>query len=559
MAGFKNIPIGKVLQEYGYVTEEQVQEALAYQKTHKELRLGEVLLELGYVNEHQVLDALGKKLMLEEVVLSDITVDSQAVHAIPEPLALKYNILGIKLDDNILTVAVNDPLNFYGLEDVRQTSGYELRLVLTEKEPLIRAIKYYYAELTTQKAAQKAVVTLDANRTAMFDDASLDDEEAPIVELLNSLVERAYQIQGSDIHIEPFEKETIVRMRVDGVITDYMHLQASLHNSLIARIKILGGLDIAERRVPQDGHFRTRMGNEDLNVRVSVLPTVYGEKAVLRLLSSNVTIVNRGSFGMNEDNFNRFSNILQMPNGIIYITGPTGSGKSTTLYMVLEELSRKQVNISTIEDPVEKTLPKINQSQVNNQAGMTFSIGLRALLRQDPDVIMIGETRDAETASISISAAITGHLVLSTLHTNSACSSVARLVDMGMEPYMVSSSVVGIMAQRLMRRLCPNCKQAVDMTDNEVRLVGGKFPIYKPVGCPQCNNTGYRGRIAIHEILTVDRQVKNLITKRASAEEIQDYAMNEQGMKTLKQQAAELVKEGITSMEELIKVAYTVD
>jgi type IV pilus assembly protein PilB len=344
---------------------------------------------------------------------------------------------------------------------------------------------------------------------------------------------------------------------MDGVIGDFMTLQKNIHNSLIARIKILGDLDIAERRVPQDGHFRISIEGVNLNVRVSVIPTVFGEKAVLRLLANASNIDYMNTFGMNEYNYGLVSKMLQSPNGIIYLTGPTGSGKSTTLYMILEELSKRNVNISTIEDPVEKNVPKLNQMQVNNTAGLTFEAGLRALLRQDPDIIMVGETRDTETASISIRAAITGHLVLSTLHTNDAASSVVRLADMGVERYMIANALVGIVAQRLVRKVCPVCGEWGPMTPQEEEIAGTKFvQVRHAKGCRSCNHTGYKGRISIHEILIIDKAVRAMITAGASTEEIKAYAIEQQQMQTLKQSALALVEDGTTTVDELLRVAY---
>jgi len=379
----------------------------------------------------------------------------------------------------------------------------------------------------------------------------------PIIKLLNSLVHRAYTTNASDIHIEPFEDKTLVRMRIDGTIVDYVTLQKGLHSSLIARIKIVGGMDIAERRIPQDGHCKIKVDGIPINIRVSVIPTVYGEKAVLRLLASQSVISHSRTYGMEETDYEKFSKMLRSPNGIIYLTGPTGSGKTTTLYLVLEELSKRQVNISTIEDPVEKNLPKVNQMQVNNQAGLTFDLGLRALLRQDPDIIMVGETRDAETARISIRAAITGHLVLSTLHTNSAVSSIVRLVDMGMEPYMIANSLVGVVAQRLMRKVCPYCAEEAEPDELERELLGDEVKlIKKPVGCSRCNHTGYNGRVAIHEMVAIDAAIRRMISEGASMDEIEEYAIQRQGMRTLKQLGIEMVKNGVSTVEELQKVAF---
>ena len=553
----RNIRIGDVLKEFGYVTEDQIGEAIAYQKSHEGVRLGGALIELGYISEHQMLEALGQRLQYRLVNISDLTFDINAVEMIPKPLAEKYGILAYRADEGVLYVLTNDPLNFYGLEDVRQVAGTDLHIELCEKQPLDNAIHYYYSEVSAKKAADKAAKSNFASEDEIEVNVEEGDDDTPIINLLNSLVVRAYNSNVSDIHIEPFEKHTSVRMRMDGVIVDFLTLQKNIHNSLIARIKILGDLDIAERRIPQDGHFKTNIDGTPVNVRVSVIPTVFGEKAVLRLLASAATIDHSGTFGMNDRNYQIVSNMLRSPNGIIYVTGPTGSGKSTTLYMILSELSQRAVNISTIEDPVEKNLPKLNQMQVNNTAGLTFEIGLRALLRQDPDVIMLGETRDAETASISVRAAITGHLVLSTLHTNDAASSVTRLIDMGIEPYMLANSLVGIIAQRLVRKVCPDCGEWGEPTEEENRIVGRILPKVKhKVGCKKCNGTGYRGRISIHEILPIDKPVRKLISDNATSEEIKQYAREELGMSTLKESCLELIDQGLTTVEELVKVAY---
>ena len=381
--------------------------------------------------------------------------------------------------------------------------------------------------------------------------------EAPIVKLFNSLLDRAISTGASDIHIEPFEKNTRVRMRLDGVIVEYVTLERSIHQPLIARIKIMSGLDIAERRLPQDGHFRIRVNGSFVNIRVSILPTVFGEKAVLRVLASAGAIDHAGHFGMDDDSYARFLPMLNTPNGIIYITGPTGSGKSTTLYMVLEYLSHRPVNISTIEDPVEKNVPTVNQTQVNPVAGMTFENGLRALLRQDPDIIMVGETRDGETASISVRAAITGHIVLSTLHTNDAISSIVRLADMGLDRYLIANSLVGIVAQRLMRKVCPHCARKMAATPAETQRLGRDVEfVTRGVGCTACSGTGYRGRIAIHEIVSIDREMRRMISRGAEVDELEEYARRTQNMQFLRDKGVALVREGVTTPEELVKVAY---
>lgn len=557
MSTFKNIPIGEVLKEYGYITEEQIAEAVAYQKGNRGKRFGAILIELGFVTEEQMLEALATRLDLKKVEIDRINVDSEAVEKIPRQLAEKYLVLGVELRDKMLTVAVNDPLNLYGLEDIRQTTGCELTLLLSGKEALTRAIYYHYADIGAKQASRQANASIEEEVEVEEIDAEDGEGEVPVINLLNSLIQRAYSTRASDIHIEPFENKTVVRMRVDGTIIEFVTLKKMLQAPLIARIKILSNLDIAERRIPQDGHFRVKMEKEALNIRVSLIPTVFGEKAVLRLLSGNARIDYEKTFGMDAADYKAFSGMLKAPNGIIYLTGPTGSGKTTTLYMILEAISRGQINISTIEDPVEKNLPRINQMQVNPISGLNFENGLRALLRQDPDVIMVGETRDAQTAEISIRAAITGHKVFSTLHTNDAVSTIVRLADMGAEPYLIANSLVGSVAQRLMRKLCPRCKRERETTKEERQMLGEDVrTVHEPTGCPYCSGIGYTGRIAIHEIFCVDREVRRMITSREDMEDIEDYVIRTQGMRRLKDSALELVKQGVTSVEEMMKVAY---
>lgn len=557
MRSNKNIRIGDVLQELGYINEDQINQAVAYQKENKGVRLGAALIALGFITEKQMLEALGKRLNYEVVNISDLSVDVKAVEMIPRVLAEKYNMMGYKVEDTMYYLLVDDPLNFYGIEDIRQIVGREVHISLCEKAPLENSIQYYYSEVSARQAAQKASANTTQTSEVMEISVEEGDDDTPIINLFNSLLVRAYNSNASDIHIEPFENHTSVRMRMDGVICDFMTLQKNIHNSLLARIKILGDLDIAERRIPQDGHFRINIEGVNLNVRVSVIPTVFGEKAVLRLLASAGSIDHMGTFGMTDRNYKLVMRMLQSPNGIIYLTGPTGSGKSTTLYMILEELAKRSVNISTIEDPVEKNVPKLNQMQVNNTAGLTFEVGLRALLRQDPDIIMVGETRDGETAGISVRAAITGHLVLSTLHTNDAVSSIVRLADMGIDHYLIANSLVGLVAQRLMRKVCPHCGREVAVTPQEQALLGKDITtIKRGTGCTHCNGTGYRGRIAVHEIVMIDRNIRRMISRGAEIEEIEAYAREQQGMRSLKEKGLELVKQGVTTPEELLRIAY---
>ena len=553
----KNLKIGDVLKEQGYLSEEELQKALELQKGQKGKRLGEVLIEQGYITENQMLQAMAAKMDCQVISVDGLSVDVEAVERIPRQLAEKYCVLAVAAVGNRLQVVINDPLNFYGLEDVRQITGMELAIFLSEKAPLEKAIHFYYAEISAREAADKANRSLDQSVEEMEVEEGEDD--TPIINLLNSLIQRAYSTNASDIHIEPFEDKTSVRMRIDGTIVDYVTLKKNVHNSLIARIKILAELDIAERRSPQDGHFKVRQPDGYLNIRVSVIPTVFGEKAVLRLLSNNARIDNGSQFGMLDEDYQKLLLMLRSPHGIIYLTGPTGSGKTTTLYLILEELAKRNVNISTIEDPVEKNLPRVNQMQVNPLAGLTFETGLRALLRQDPDIIMIGEIRDEETASIAVQASITGHLVVSTLHTNSAASTITRLADMGLPEYLIADSTVGIIAQRLVRRLCPRCKRKVLADADQLELLGfgpdEQVEIYEPVGCSSCDNNGFKGRIGVYEIMEVTPKVRKVIAAGEDAEHIKQAAL-EEGMYTLRMSATNYVLEGITSVSEMIKVSF---
>lgn len=554
-----NLRIGDILVEKGYVTETQMQQALAWQKEHRDKRVGQILMELGFVSEAQVLDALASRLHLEIVDVAQQNVELQAVGMVNRELCEKNLILPINVQGHNMTIVTNDPLNYFALEEVRQQTGCHLQIYLSEEEPLRKAVSYYFAEVSARKAATQVNTDFSVPLPEELEIEDLDagDDEAPIIRLLNSLIERAIKSEASDIHIEPFETETKVRMRIDGVIMEYVTIQRHIHAPLIARIKILSNLDIAEKRIPQDGHFRVNLEGGSVNIRVSVLPTVFGEKAVLRIMAATTHMDHADHFGMDDYSYNQFAPMLNRPNGIIYITGPTGSGKSTTLYMVLDYLSGRNVNISTIEDPVEKNMPGINQTQVNPVAGLTFDVGLRALMRQDPDIIMVGETRDGETAGTSVRAAITGHMVLSTLHTNDAVSSIVRLEDMGVETYLVANSLVGLVAQRLMRKVCPKCGAEMETTEQERIFLGEDVKtVRRGVGCTHCNHTGYSGRIAVHEIVSIDNEIRRMIINHNTVEEITAYAKEHQHMRSLKESGLNLVKEGLTTPEELLKISY---
>lgn len=382
-------------------------------------------------------------------------------------------------------------------------------------------------------------------------------DEMSVVKLLNDYLVCGYQANASDIHVEPREEFLMVRMRIDGQLIEYAELDKKVHLPLVVRIKIISGMDIAEKRLPQDGYCKTVVNGLEMNIRVSSVPTIYGEKIVLRFLNTAVRVDHEDMFGMNEENYRKVLEILKHPSGIIYITGPTGSGKTTTLYMILERLLKSPINIMTIEDPVEKTIAGINQIQVNEQAGLTFEKGLRAILRQDPDVIMVGETRDNETARISVSAAITGHLVLSTLHTNDAVSAIVRMEDMGVEPYMAANSLSGVVAQRLARKVCPHCAVEVPVSEEDAASLGLRVKtVRRGLGCPLCNHTGYKGRIAIHEVVVIDKAVRQMIADKKTVDEIYKYVEEAQGVKRLKKDMIGLVERGVTTMEELLRLTY---
>jgi type IV pilus assembly protein PilB len=553
----KAIPIGEVLKEQGYINDEQLNMALDAQKKDRSKRLGQHLIDLGFVTEEQTLQAMSVKLGEPFVNMNSIRIDVEAVGRIPEALAKKYNIIATEINGNLLSIVTSDPMNFYGFEDIRLVTGMDLNISLAVAQSVREAINYYYSEVSAKNAAQ--VANGLTNQFQLTDEEIFDSEsdDTPVVKLLNSILSNGFSSNASDIHIEPFDNETIVRMRIDGMLIESVKLQKSLHNALVVRTKILANLDISEKRIPQDGHFVITINNDRMNLRVSIVPTVHGEKIVMRYLNSNTPIDYSNHFGMNDLNYEKMLQMMQNPNGIIYVTGPTGSGKTTTLYMIMEKLAQRDVNILTIEDPVEKTIHRINQMQVNNVAGLTFESGLRAILRQDPDIIMVGETRDAETASISVRAAITGHLVVSTLHTNDAISTIVRLEDMGIEPYMVSNSVVGVVAQRLVKKVCPYCAKKVLATDNDKRIMGKNIEyVYKSQGCPACHQMGYKGRIAVHEMILIDKEVRKMISDKVDINDIFEYIRTHQNYRSLFDETLQLVEEGKTTVDELLKISY---
>lgn len=568
MVGFrKRVRLGDVLIEKGLITQEQLEKALSEQK-EKGTLLGETLVNLGFVSQDDIIDILTEQLGVEYVDLRKYEIEDEAVHLVSEPIARKYRLIPIAISKkaaNVLIVAMADPMDIMAIDDVSIVTNMQVEPVLSTSETieffLDKAFGKQQASAIAEQFKKEQGDVLANEDDAEEASRKEDIENSPIVQLVKNIIEQAARQRTSDIHIEPFEYFVKVRYRIDGNLREIMTYDKSLFPAMIARIKILAGMDIAEKRKPQDGRITIEVDRKEYDIRVSNLPTVYGEKCVMRLAYKEGFKRNKADLGMRPEDLEKFDNILKNPHGIILVTGPTGSGKSTTLYTALNELNSEDVNIITVEDPVEANVDGVNQVQVNVKAGLTFASALRSILRQDPDIIMIGEIRDGETASIAVQASITGHLVVSTLHTNSTAGTVGRIIDMGIEPYLLGDSLVGIIAQRLVRRLC-ECKKPKQASEAEKKMLGiskeKEAVIYEPCGCQLCGQTGYRGRIGIYEIMTITKKIKRLIADNATAEELQTAAESE-GMSSLKASAAKYVKEGVTSVAEMVKVTYSAE
>lgn len=556
--------IWEILLSNGVITHEQLSDALRWQKSHPDEDIGNILLSRGLINDAQLLAAYAQRLDVPLIEKDLVVKRPEVLKLVPESLARRYGIMPLDINNNKILIAISNPEDMSVIEDVKMSSRMDASIVLASRENIDGAIDRYYKNLELfyrEEQTEVQTISIVSEDTAKkMDEIESNVNNTPVVKLVNNLVQQAYIRQVSDIHIEPFENDVLVRMRIDGDLVEVMRLAPASLASVISRIKILSGMNIAEKRVPQDGRFAYSNDEFKVDLRVSTIPTMYGEKCVMRLLNTGgENLLSFEQLGMTKENIARFEHMLSAPNGIILVTGPTGSGKSTTLYAVLNRLRKPTINITTIEDPVEKQMFGINQVQVNTKAGMTFASGLRALLRQDPDVIMIGEIRDYETAEIAVRASITGHLVLSTLHTNDSVSTIVRLIDMGVPPYLVSASVNAIIAQRLVKRLCPYCKRKHIITDSEKALLGDEAitESFEPVGCPECNHTGYSGRIAIYEIVELDHRIRKMITTGAPVEDIKRVA-TENGAEFLADNLRELVKRGVTSMDEFNRIIYTV-
>jgi type IV pilus assembly protein PilB len=554
--------LGDILVAADKITPFQLQSALKSQKILGK-KLGEVLIEGGIVSEEDIIDAIETQTGIKKVDLNDINFDKKAIKIVPQNLCDKYNLIAFGFEEDKIMVALSDPLNIFAIDDISISTGLDVKVFIAPKNDIKKFVQINYSSEEVSKAAEELLKEALESKSITLDVEELDDvKNAPVVKMIEQLFRNSVEMRASDIHIEPYEKEIRIRYRIDGELTTINTLGIESLAPLVTRIKILAGLNIAEKRLPQDGRIITKVGNAEVDLRVSILPIVSGEKIVIRILNRDNYKVSKEKLGLSKENLKKLENIIASPNGIVLVTGPTGSGKSTTLYTILSELNSNNVNIVTIEDPVEYTLSGVNQVNVNTKAGLTFANGLRSILRQDPDIVMIGEIRDEETAQIAIKAAITGHLVLSTLHTNDSPSSITRLVDMGVEPYLVATSISGIIAQRLVKKICPNCKEEYIASDYEKMIFNGKdgekLKLYRGKGCGHCNNTGYIGRIGIYEIMEITREHRDIINKTRDSNLLKDISIKH-GMTTLAQECKRLVLEGVTTIEELATITLLKD
>ena len=554
--------LGDILVDAGKITIYQLQEALKSQRVLGK-KLGEVLVESRIISEEDIIEAIETQTGIEKIDLNSIKFDNKTLNLVTENLCRRHVLIPFGFKNNKIQIAMFDPLNIFAIDDVNISTGIEPEIYISSKSDIQKFIDLNYSTEQVFKAAQELTKETLESKNVVDNIEEIDDvKNAPVVKMIDYMFKNSIEMRASDIHIEPFEKEIRIRYRIDGELQTVNTLGIESLASLVARIKILAGLNIAEKRIPQDGRIITRVGNNDVDLRVSILPVVSGEKIVIRILNRSSYKLGKERLGMNENNLNKLKNIISNPHGIVLVTGPTGSGKSTTLYTVLNELNSDDVNIVTIEDPVEYTLDGINQVNVNSKSGMTFASGLRSILRQDPDIVMIGEIRDEETAQIAVKAAITGHLVLSTLHTNDSASSITRLIEMGIEPYLVSTSICGVIAQRLVRRICPYCKQAYEATDYEKKILIGdikeNLTLHKGQGCGHCNGTGYLDRIGVYEIMDITRKHRDLINETKNPNVLKDLSL-ENGMTTLGQECRDLVLKGITTINELATITLLSD
>lgn len=543
--------LGDLLVEAGLITEDQLNRAL--ESKSPEEKLGDALLREGFITEQQLIEVLEFQLGIPHVTIAQYPVDQEAVQLVPKDLAKRYLVMPIRKDKNKLFVAMADPLDYFVIEELRMATGFQIEPAIATKDDLYRNITKYY---DLQESMEEVMGTFPIDE--VLEEVETVDEDSPVVRLVNQIIANGIAMRASDIHFDPQETDFRVRYRVDGVLRTERSLPKHMQNVIVTRIKILANLNITENRLPQDGRIKTTIDFKPVDIRVSTLPTIHGEKVVMRLLDLSNMIDRLDKIGFSEENLAIFKDVLQKPNGIILISGPTGSGKSSTLYAALNFLNKEETNIITVEDPVEYQLDGINQVQVNEAIGLTFANGLRSILRQDPDIVMVGEIRDTETAEIAIRASLTGHLVLSTIHTNDAISAVSRLTDMGIEPFLISASLVCVVAQRLVRLVCRDCAQEVPATEREKEIFTNRGldieSVRRGKGCPTCGRTGYRGRTAIHEVLVIDGKIREMISNLKPIGDIRRY-VQERNTKFLLDDGLLKVKQGLTTTEEVLRVA----
>lgn len=558
--------LGDLLIAAGTITPEELDMGLQRQKETKE-RLGAALISAGIITEAELIEALRLQLGIEYIDLSKTTIPISLAQVVPKNIAKQFQVVPVRMERDELYLAMSDPMNFYAIEEVKKAVRKKIVPMIATAEGVEHAILVLYGNEGAARAIEamkrEAPTEEDNGEEAQFTGNILNDNinDAPTIRLVNSIIERAILERASDIHIEPKEKELQVRMRIDGVLRKILTIPKNLQNSVISRLKIMSGMDIAERRVPQDGRFNVKNKKREFDLRVNSLPTVYGEKIVARLLDKRAGYLTPDSIGLMGDNLKKYQRAIHCNSGVILIAGPTGSGKSSTMNTMISQLNTEEVNVVTLEDPVEYNIDGVNQVQINEKTGMDFANGLRAILRQDPDIIAVGEIRDGETAQISMRAAITGHVVLSTIHTNDAVGTIERLEDIGVEPYLIATALRAVISQRLVRRICPKCKKSYEATDEEVRRLGlsteHKHIFYRGEGCADCFNTGYRGRIGVFEILEITPEIRLLISQQAGRPAIeQELASAHSEFKTLRENAIQLVEEGITTAEEVQRVIY---
>ena len=560
--GRKKLRLGDLLINSGVITDEQLQKALELQKQGGR-KLGEVLIDEGITTDEAIAKALSNQLGIDMVELNNVAIPDDILKLVPSNVLKKNKAIPFEYgnDLNVLRVAMVDPMDMNAMDDISIITNLQVEPVAATNRSVMLALDRYYGRGDVNSALEAYTKEKEAEQNSREDVYEEDVNSSPIVLLVKEMIEQAVRQRASDIHIEPLERQVRIRYRIDGALYERGNYNRKLLPAISARIKIIGGMDISEKRKPQDGRITQVVDRMEYDIRVSVLPTVYGEKIVMRLTSKNALTKEKSQLGLQPEELVQFDHILSNPHGILLVTGPTGSGKSTTLYTALSELNTEDVNIITVEDPVEANIDGINQVQVNPKANLTFASALRSILRQDPDIIMIGEIRDSETATIAVQASITGHMVVSTLHTNSAAGTITRLEDMGIPPYLLADSIVGIIAQRLVRRLCPFCRKPRSATAEEKEILGApagqELTVYEPCGCPKCDNTGYHGRTGVYEILEMTPKLKHIISKEGGAEEIKEQALAE-GMHTLRMSAIHYVMDGTTSVSEMMKVSFDI-